>query len=75
MSQVLSHKQLSAIAEEFGTPVYVYHAEKIAEQYGKLKNAFKNTDAKFFYACKALTNINVLRLYKIARRQYRLQFN
>ena len=64
MSQVLSHKQLSAIAEEFGTPVYVYHAEKIAEQYSKLINAFKNTDTKFFYACKALTNINVLTYIK-----------
>jgi diaminopimelate decarboxylase len=57
---VLSHQQLISIAEEFGTPVYIYHAEKIAEQYSKLVNAFTNTDVKFFYACKALTNINVL---------------
>jgi diaminopimelate decarboxylase len=64
MSLVLSHKQLSAVAEKFGTPVYVYHAEKIAEQYAKLINAFKNTDVKFFYACKALTNINILSYIK-----------
>lgn len=64
MPQVLSHQQLSSIAEEFGTPVYVYHAEKIAGQYSKLENAFKNTDVKFFYACKALTNINVLSYIK-----------
>ena len=38
MSQVLSHQQLISIAEEFGTPVYIYHAEKIAEQYNKLSN-------------------------------------
>ncbi len=61
---VLSHQQLSAIAEEFGTPVYIYHAEKIAEQYNKLINAFEKTDTKFFYACKALTNINILRYIK-----------
>lgn len=61
MSQVLSHQQLLSIAEEFGTPVYIYHAEKIEEQYNKLTTAFKNTDVKFFYACKALTNINILR--------------
>ncbi|WP_207492263.1 diaminopimelate decarboxylase [Aridibaculum aurantiacum] len=61
MSQQLSNKQLIAIAEEFGTPVYVYHAEKIAEQYQKLEKAFKKSDAKFFYACKALTNINILK--------------
>ncbi len=64
MSQVLSHKQLEAIAKEFGTPVYIYHAEKITEQYNKLITAFKKTDAKFFYACKALTNINILRHIK-----------
>src|SRR5450432_4258442 len=61
---VLSHQQLISIAEEFGTPVYIYHAEKIAEQYSKLINAFKLTDSKFFYACKALTNINILRYIK-----------
>ena len=61
---VLSHKQLAAIAKEFGTPVYIYHAEKIAEQYAKLVTAFKKTDSKFFYACKALTNINILSYIK-----------
>ena len=61
---VLSHKQLEAIAKEFGTPVYIYHAEKITEQYSKLLTAFKETDSKFFYACKALTNINILRHIK-----------
>ena len=58
---VLSHTQLAAIAKEFGTPVYIYHAEKIAEQYNKLLCAFEKTDSRFFYACKALTNINILR--------------
>lgn len=61
MSTELSPAQLINIAAEFGTPVYVYHAEKIAAQYDKLKTAFKNCDAKIFYACKSLTNINVLK--------------
>ncbi len=64
MSEVLSHKQLAGIAREFGTPVYVYHAEKIKEQYNKLAVAFENSNAVFFYACKALTNINILRYVK-----------
>ena len=64
MSQVLSHTQLIAIADEFGTPVYVYHAEKIAEQYQKLKDAFAGQDVVIFYACKALTNVNILRYVK-----------
>lgn len=64
MSQQLTTKQLVEIADEFGTPVYIYHAEKIAEQYGKLSKAFSKCDAKFFYACKALTNINILKHMK-----------
>lgn len=64
MSQKLSNHQLVQIAEEFGTPVYVYHAEKIEEQLRKLQSAFKKWDTRFFYACKALTNINILKLMK-----------
>jgi len=61
MTQVLTPQQLVDIANEFGTPVYVYHAERIAEQYNKLKNAFEGCNARFFYACKSLTNINILK--------------
>ncbi len=61
MPETLSYKQLISIAEEFGTPVYIYHAERIKEQYNKLQNAFKKCHAKFFYACKSLTNVNVLK--------------
>jgi diaminopimelate decarboxylase len=64
MSTVLSQQQLTAIAEEFGTPLYVYHAERITEQYKKLTDAFAKTDTKFFYASKALTNINILKHVK-----------
>ena len=60
----LSKEQLQQVANEFGTPVYVYHAEKIAEQYKKLNDAFSKSQARFFYACKALTNINILRYIK-----------
>jgi diaminopimelate decarboxylase len=61
MSQALTHQQLNEIAREFGTPVYVYHAEKIKEQYEKLSSGFSVLDARFFFACKALTNINILK--------------
>jgi diaminopimelate decarboxylase len=52
---------LNDLAERFGTPLYVYHAEKIKEQYEKLTSGFSVIDAKFFFACKALTNINILK--------------
>jgi diaminopimelate decarboxylase len=61
MPQQLSPEQLQSIAREFGTPVYVYHAERIKEQYNNLLNAFDGVDAKFFYAAKALTNLNILK--------------
>jgi diaminopimelate decarboxylase len=61
MTTSLSKTELISIAEQYGTPLYVYHAEKIKEQFGKLQKAFNNTDTVFFYACKALTNVNILR--------------
>lgn len=64
MSAKLPDELLQKIAKEFGTPVYVYHAEKIKEQYDRLLNAFKGTDTRFFYAAKALTNINILKYIK-----------
>ncbi len=59
----MTNKDLLKIAEEFGTPVYVYDVESIKVQYEKLTSSFtKNT--KFFYAAKALTNINILKYVK-----------
>ncbi|MBM3415532.1 MAG: diaminopimelate decarboxylase [Bacteroidetes bacterium] len=57
----LSREELLDAAREFGTPLYVYHAERIKEQYQKLASAFSILDTDIFYACKALTNVNVLR--------------
>ncbi|RYF85956.1 MAG: diaminopimelate decarboxylase, partial [Chitinophagaceae bacterium] len=58
---MLSHTQLTELADRFGTPLYVYDAEKIKEQYQKLTSGFSVFDARFFFACKALTNINILK--------------
>jgi len=64
MVQSLSPETLSALAKRFGTPLYVYHAEKIEAQWNKLTTAFAQTNTVFFYACKALTNINIIRYIK-----------
>jgi diaminopimelate decarboxylase len=61
-TDVLSGDYLAKLGREFGTPLYVYHAEKIERQYHKLQNAFSGSKTRFFYACKALTNINILKL-------------
>jgi diaminopimelate decarboxylase len=55
---------LLKICEEFGTPVYVYDADKIVAQYNRLKTAFSGVDVKIKYACKALNNINILKLLR-----------
>ena len=57
----LSKEYLAQLAQEYGTPLYVYNANRISDQYAKLKSAFANCNARFFYACKALSNINVLK--------------
>jgi len=58
-------RDLLAISEEFGTPVYVYDADKIKKQYKKLVSAFKGVkQLKINYAVKALSNISILKLFK-----------
>lgn len=57
----LSKEFLVQLGNQYGTPLYVYDAEKIKTQFEKLSNAFNGFDATIFYACKALTNINILK--------------
>jgi diaminopimelate decarboxylase len=54
------------LAENYGTPLYVYNEQKIRENYRKAKNAFETyyPDFRFFYAIKACNNpaiANILR--------------
>lgn len=49
------------ICNEYGTPLYLYDAEKITGQIQSLKNAFSDSDLKIKYAAKALTNISILK--------------
>jgi diaminopimelate decarboxylase len=55
---------LIEIANEFDTPLYVYDAEKIQTQYGRLKNALQGCNAHIHFACKSLNNIVILKLMK-----------
>lgn len=58
----MTQKDLLAIADEFGSPVYVYDAEKIISQYKRLTSAFKVKELRIHYAVKALSNISILKL-------------
>lgn len=58
-------KDLLQLAEEFGSPLYVYDAEKIQSQYNRLTTAFSKVDSlRINYAVKALSNISILKLLK-----------
>ena len=56
--------QLEALAQKYGTPLYVYDGDMIIEKYNAFKNAFKVKNLKIHYAAKALTNLSILKLFK-----------
>ncbi|HMK06314.1 MAG TPA: diaminopimelate decarboxylase [Flavobacterium sp.] len=58
-------KELVDLAEQFGSPLYVYDAEKIESQYHRLTSAFSKVERlRVNYAVKALSNVAVLQLMK-----------
>ncbi|MDB4588634.1 diaminopimelate decarboxylase [Flavobacteriaceae bacterium] len=58
----MNKETLLQIANEYGSPVYVYDAHKMEAQYKRLTAAFSNVNKlKINYAAKALTNISVLK--------------
>lgn len=61
MTPSIPTQLLQQIASTYGTPVYVYHAEKVKQQYETLLQAFSVLDTRIFYASKALTNIHIVR--------------
>jgi diaminopimelate decarboxylase len=53
------------LAEQFGSPLYVYDAEKIQSQYNRLTKAFsKVANLRINYAMKALSNVAILQLLR-----------
>jgi diaminopimelate decarboxylase len=52
------------LCKEFGTPLYVYDAAIMERQYKRILSAFDYPKLRIHYACKSLTNINILRLFR-----------
>lgn len=52
------------LAQEYGTPLYVIDEDRIRNNYQRLFKAFssKYSDFKIYYACKANTNLAVMRI-------------
>lgn len=58
-------KDLVQLAEQFGSPLYVYDAAKIQSQYKRLTNAFSKVEKlRINYAMKALSNVAILQLLR-----------
>ncbi|WP_338408513.1 diaminopimelate decarboxylase [uncultured Flavobacterium sp.] len=61
----MQSKDLVQLAEQFGSPLYVYDAAKIQSQYKRLTNAFSKVEnLRINYAMKALSNVAILQLLK-----------
>ena len=61
----MTNENLLKIAEQYGSPVYVYDTQTITNQYNRLTQAFKKVkQVKLNYAIKALSNITVLKHIK-----------
>ena len=58
-------KDLLSVTHTFGSPVYVYDANKISAQYERLTKAFAAVPSlRINYAMKALSNVSVLKLMR-----------
>ena len=58
-------QKLLSINKKFGSPAYIYDANKIEIQYKKLITAFsKINNLRIHYAVKALSNISILKFMK-----------
>ncbi len=54
-------EQLQAIAEQFGTPTYVYSESSVEQQIDKFRSAFGKFDVRLLYAMKANSHPWMLR--------------
>ena len=52
---------VSKIAEQVGTPVYIYSKSSFLDHFNKMKQAFSGIDTTICYSIKACGNINILK--------------
>jgi len=53
---------LAELAEEFGTPLYVYSADAVRERVGMLQGSFAGSDTTVCYAVKANSSLAILKM-------------
>lgn len=52
------------LTKKYGSPLFVYDTTIIQKQYERLMNAFSGVHVKLHYACKALSNLEVLKFIR-----------
>lgn len=52
------------LTKKYGSPLFVYDTTIIQKQYERLMNAFSGVHIKLHYACKALSNLEVLKFIR-----------
>jgi diaminopimelate decarboxylase len=55
---------LATLAQEFGTPLYVYSANRLRENYRRLVKAFATIKPTICYSVKANSNLSLLKILK-----------
>lgn len=50
-----------SLCKKYGEPLYVYDAAVMKKQYERIRNAFDVPKLELMYACKALSNVNILK--------------
>ncbi len=58
----IQNQETADLVAKFGSPLYVYDGNKIEEQIERMRKAFSGVDIKLKYACKALTNLSIMKL-------------
>ena len=61
MSQTSDQVSYEALAERFGTPLYVYNADELTRAHERYRQAFAGLDPLICYAVKANSNLSILR--------------
>ncbi|MEM9916617.1 MAG: diaminopimelate decarboxylase [Bacteroidota bacterium] len=52
------------VCQKYNCPLYVYDSAIMKRQYDRMKNAFDIPSLRINYACKALTNVSILRFFQ-----------
>ncbi len=59
----VEHVSMASLAEQFGTPLYIYSRAELVNAYQAYANACAGRNARIYYAVKANSNLAVLDLF------------